>query len=78
MESVKWVKPTAKFYEGFRLTTNNRMELCDCRSRKLKNKYKVLVVSDSKYVVDSILKKWVLVGRKNDLDRKMLIYGSAC
>jgi hypothetical protein len=25
MESVKWVKPQQKFYEGFRLTTNNRL-----------------------------------------------------
>jgi ribonuclease HI len=41
MESVKWVKPTAKFYEGFRLTTNNRMELlCIVGLEKLKNKYK--------------------------------------
>jgi ribonuclease HI len=53
-----------EFYEGFRLTTNNRMELLAVivGLEKLKNpNTKVLVVSDSKYVVDSM---WVLVGRK--------------
>ncbi len=51
-----------EFYEGFRLTTNNRMELLAVivGLEKLKNpNMKVLVVSDSKYVVDSVLKKWV-------------------
>jgi ribonuclease HI len=52
-----------EFYEGFRLTTNNRMELLAVivGLEKLKNpNRKVLVVSDSKYVVDSVEKKWVL------------------
>ncbi|HEU0125867.1 ribonuclease HI [Flavobacterium sp.] len=51
-----------EFYEGFRLTTNNRMELLAVivGLEKLKNpNMKVLVVSDSKYVVDSVEKKWV-------------------
>ena len=51
-----------EFYEGFRLTTNNRMELLAVivGLEKLKNpNMKVLVISDSKYVVDSVLKKWV-------------------
>lgn len=52
-----------EFYEGFRLTTNNRMELLAVivGLEKLKNpNRKVLVISDSKYVVDSVEKKWVL------------------
>ena len=52
-----------EFYEGFRHTTNNRMELLGVivGLEKLKNpNMKVLVVSDSKYVVDSVEKKWVL------------------
>jgi ribonuclease HI len=52
-----------EFYEGFRLTTNNRMELLAVivGLEKLKNpKMTVLVISDSKYVVDSVEKKWVL------------------
>ncbi|MBB4800725.1 ribonuclease HI [Flavobacterium nitrogenifigens] len=51
-----------EFYEGFRLTTNNRMELLAVivGLEKLKNpNMKVLIVSDSKYVVDSVEKKWV-------------------
>jgi len=51
-----------EFYEGFRLTTNNRMELLAVivGLEKLKTTgTKVLVVSDSKYVVDSVSKGWV-------------------
>jgi ribonuclease HI len=73
-----------EFYEGFRLTTNNRMELLAVivGLEKLKNpNMKVLVVSDSKYVVDSVVKKWVLgwekkgfAARKNsDLWKRFLV-----
>jgi ribonuclease HI len=72
-----------EFYEGFRLTTNNRMELLAVivGLEKLRNPgMSVLVVSDSKYVVDSIEKKWVLgwekkgfAGKKNpDLWKRFL------
>ena len=64
-----------EFYEGFRLSTNNRMELLAVivGLEKLKaKKTKVLVVSDSKYVIDSIEKRWVFqwekknfIGKKN-------------
>ena len=82
---MEWVgKPYKKeFYEGFRYTTNNRMELLAVivGLEKLKNKgTKVLVISDSKYVVDSVVKKWVFgwekkgfVGKKNpDLWQRFL------
>ena len=63
-----------EFYEGFRHTTNNRMELLAVivGLEKLKNpNMKVLVVSDSKYVVDSVDKKWVLGWEKKGfVDRK--------
>ena len=51
-----------EFYEGFRLTTNNRMELLAVivGLEKLKKpNMSVLVVSDSKYVVDAVEKGWV-------------------
>lgn len=83
---MEWVgKPYKKeFYEGFRRTTNNRMELLAVivGLEKLKNLgTKVLVVSDSKYVVDSVEKKWVMgwekkgfAARKNaDLWKRFLI-----
>jgi ribonuclease HI len=73
-----------EFYEGFRHTTNNRMELLAVivGLEKLKNlNMKVLVVSDSKYVVDSVVKKWLIgwekkgfVNRKNaDLWKRFLL-----
>lgn len=45
---------------GFRLTTNNRMEILACIEglRALKHKSDVVVFSDSQYVVNSISKGW--------------------
>lgn len=61
-----------EFFEGFRLSTNNRMELLAVivGLEKLKKpNTKVLVTSDSKYVVDAVLKGWVFnwekIGFKN-------------
>ena len=63
-----------EFFEGFRLTTNNRMELLAVivgLEQLKKPNMKVLVVSDSKYVVDSVVKKWVLAWEKKGfVDRK--------
>ncbi|MFC4741091.1 ribonuclease HI [Flavobacterium ponti] len=63
-----------EFYEGFRLSTNNRMELLAVivGLEKLKNDNMiVLVVSDSKYVVDAVEKKWVFGWEKKGFkDRK--------
>ena len=72
-----------EFYEGFRHTTNNRMELLAVivGLEKLKNEnMAVLVVSDSKYVIDSVVKGWVFgwekkgfAGKKNpDLWKRFL------
>ncbi len=62
-----------EFYEGFRLTTNNRMELLAVivGLEKLKNpKTKVLVISDSKYVVDTVEKRWVFGWEKTGFKGK--------
>ncbi len=62
-----------EFYEGFRHTTNNRMELLAVivGLEKLKNlNMKVLVVSDSKYVVDAVEKKWVFGWEKKNFTGK--------
>lgn len=72
---MEWVgKPYKKeFYEGFRLTTNNRMELLAVivGLEKLKVQgTKVLVISDSKYVVDSVEKKWVFGWEKKGFTGK--------
>ncbi|WP_430399586.1 ribonuclease HI [Flavobacterium sp.] len=62
-----------EFYEGFRKSTNNRMELLAVivGLEKLKNlKTKVLVVSDSKYVVDAVEKRWVFQWEKKNFAGK--------
>jgi ribonuclease HI len=56
-----------EFYQGFRYTTNNRMELLAVivGLEKLKNpNTSVLVTSDSKYVVDAVEKRWVFQWEK--------------
>ncbi len=53
--------------EGYRLTTNNRMELLGVIRglEALKEPCEVTVYSDSKYVVDAIEKGWVTKWKKN-------------
>jgi ribonuclease HI len=61
------------FSEGFRLTTNNRMELLAViigLEKITKPNQNVLVVSDSKYVVDAVDKKWVFGWEKKDFKDK--------
>ena len=52
---------------GYRLTTNNRMELMSVIKglETLKERCKVSVFSDSKYVVDAISKGWAKKWRAN-------------
>ena len=61
-----------EFSSGFRYTTNNRMELLGViiGLEKLKKPAKVLVTSDSKYVVDSVEKGWVFNWEKNNFKDK--------
>ena len=60
--------------EGFRLTTNNRMELLGVIAgleALKKDDTTVTIYSDSKYVVDSVEKRWVLGWeKKNFKDKK--------
>ena len=83
---MEWVgQPYRKeFSAGYRHTTNNRMELLAVivGLEQLKNpNTKVLVVSDSKYVVDAVAKNWVFgwekkgfAGKKNpDLWKRFLV-----
>lgn len=53
--------------DGFKLTTNNRMELLACIAglEALKLQCRVTVFSDSKYVVDGVEKGWAVRWRKN-------------
>lgn len=59
--------------EGFRLTTNNRMELMAVivALEAIKtDKHEVIVYSDSKYVVDSVEKGWVFNWEKKGFKDK--------
>lgn len=62
-----------EFSQGFRLTTNNRMELLaviiGLESLKT-SEYKIKVYSDSKYVIDSINLKWVFSWEKKNFKGK--------
>src|SRR6185436_14586462 len=57
---------------GFRLTTNNRMEIFGCIAglQALKQPCEVLIYSDSKYVVDAMTKSWALRWRKQGWKRR--------
>ncbi len=59
---MKFKDQVKEFSQGYRLTTNNRMELLALivalENMKTKD-YPIEVYSDSKYVIDSITKGWV-------------------
>lgn len=57
---------------GFRITTNNRMELIAVIEglKALKRKCKVIIHSDSKYIVESIQKGWIYDWQKKNWKRK--------
>lgn len=58
---------------GFKLTTNNRMELLAviiALERVKKDGSEIVVYSDSKYVVDAVEKKWVFNWQKKNFDKK--------
>ena len=54
--------------EGFRLTTNSRMEIWAAIAalKALKSKSVVTIYSDSKYLVDSVSQGWVYRWKVND------------
>ena len=58
---------------GFRLTTNNRMELLavivGLEALKSFNK-NIVIYSDSKYVVNAVEKKWLFSWEKNNFKKK--------
>lgn len=66
---------------GFRLTTNNRMELLAVivGLEALKNEgEEVTIYSDSRYVVDAVEKGWVFGWeKKHSTERKIPICGNA-
>lgn len=62
-----------ELFQGYKLTTNNRMELLAV-IRALEevktNKYKIKIYSDSKYVVESVEKGWIWNWQKKNFKNK--------
>ena len=64
---------TKEFSEGFKLTTNNRMELLSViigLEKITKSGIPIIVYSDSKYVVDAVNKRWVFDWEKKGFNKK--------
>src|ERR1017187_4296122 len=61
-------KKRAEASGGFRLTTNNRMEIFAAIAglEMLKQPCQVTLNSDSQYLVDAIMKGWAVKWKKND------------
>ena len=62
-----------EFSQGYLMTTNNRMELLAviiALEKIKKTNSEVVVYSDSKYVVDSIEKKWVFSWETKNFNKK--------
>ena len=63
-----------ELFQGYKLTTNNRMELLAV-IRALEevktNKYKIKIYSDSKYVVESVEKGWIWNWQKKSFKNKL-------
>ena len=57
-----------ELYAGFKLTTNNRMELMACIAalEYLEDVSDVIVFSDSKYIVDAVEKGWAQKWKQNN------------
>jgi len=70
---LEYNKIQKELSEGFKLTTNNRMELLaviiGLESIKEAG-YKIIIYSDSKYVVDAVNKNWVFNWEKTNYKKK--------
>ena len=68
---LKYNEHEKEFSAGYKLTTNNRMELMAIivGLESLKEKCKVDVFSDSKYIVDAINQGWALKWEANNWKR---------
>lgn len=59
--------------QGFKYTTNNRMELLSVIAgleELKKDNLDITIYSDSKYVVDSVGKKWLFSWEKNNFENR--------
>ena len=69
----KTTKYFKEFSEGFKMTTNNRMELLaviEALKKLKKERLQVSIYTDSKYVSDAVEKKWVFAWEKKNFKKK--------
>lgn len=70
---LKFGDKVKEISEGFRRTTNNRMELlavCVALENLNTNKFPIVIHSDSKYVIDSITQGWIWGWQKKQFKGK--------
>lgn len=70
---LRFGKHEKELSDGFRLTTNNRMELMAVivgLEAIKKNGIPVTIISDSKYVVEAVEKGWLWTWEKNNFKKK--------
>ena len=70
---LEYEKNIKEISKGFKMTTNNRMELLAVilgLEEIKKKELEVFVFSDSRYVVDAINKGWLLNWEKNNFKKK--------
>lgn len=68
-------KEINEFFEGFRYTTNNRMELLAVivALETIKKLYQnIRIFTDSKYIIESVEKKWLFKWEKNNFKKKKI------
>jgi len=66
---LQWGDKQKEISQGFRLTTNNRMELTGvivALETLTRNDVPIVIYTDSKYIVDSVEKRWLDGWMKND------------
>ena len=65
---MRWKNEEIKISQGYRETTNNRMELLGPIEAlsKLKKPEEVVITTDSRYVIDGIEKGWAEKWKKNN------------
>jgi ribonuclease HI len=66
---LKWNNTIREYAQGYRLTTNNRMELLAvivALEKLTRTGIDVEIYTDSKYVVDAVEKKWVWNWNRNN------------
>ena len=70
---IKALNKTLELSQGYRLTTNNRMELLAViigLESINKDHQTIIITSDSKYVIDSVEKGWVFNWEKKGFSKK--------